>query len=735
MLEQRMEEKQSPLETISDDFLPLIAKLVQESDKTANILSKSIQLELVPAQDEDEESGAEAAVPLALQAIEKAVKHVATRTNYGLESSTAGGKVPAAWNIWRWEVKEEFRQWLPKSAKDKAEARTAERRQAKADLKTIFQDMSDEDRSRILGVKVNNPDAVKKKQPVKREADKNKGSPAPQASAPDTNSPEKPTVEPEKASEPGTPSKNKAKRQVDPEKEAKLKELAEKKLARAEKEKKEKEAQEKSRSLFANFFGKAKPQGSPKAAPSQSSAPVAGPSRTVSEYQRTFKPFILKKDADLAPINYFRSGRRMTSVSQTHINGKEIIVIDDDEPIDVSQDVVMKDVGPSDVSSLSGRERLSQSISRLAQIGPVPPPRRLPHGLRTTHPHTVRTVINQLNEAEIAGDDQLVRSLLSLLRSRKDIPAKVLVFREDARPGYFGTWTRPSHEVGPRTPFAKDVVARDYTYDSGEEWEEEDGGDDVVEDAEDEDAGAEEQDSDLESWLVDDDDVEDPGTPIDERDGSPGLLDLPPLPPKRKSGEGEGAKSGKRRKVVVQLVPFTKGPCWESTVGQCEYEPFNPYKIHLFNDYPCPIDPFTFISTPIDEKPPVLTAKSSAEEPFAVPALPDRVVALQSGSTSTASPNATPKRQPAAPKTPFPPEHLPLLVSKITSMETGNITAIVEVVYQELRNQKVKKNAIEAKVREIGEKNKKVWVVKADVKVSSFDLCWIGYPLTIATLG
>lgn len=140
-------------------------------------------------------------------------------------------------------------------------------------------------------------------------------------------------------------------------------------------------------------------------------------------------------------------------------------------------------------------------------------------------------------------------------------------------------------------------------------------------------------------------------------------------------------------------------------------------------DSPCPIDPFTFISTPVDEKPPVPTAKSSAEEPFAIPALPDRVVALQSGSTSTASPNATPKRQPPAPKTPFPPEHLPLLVSKITSMETGNITAIVEVVYQELRNQKVKKNAIEAKVREIGEKNKKVWVVKADVKVSSFDLC------------
>lgn len=38
----------------------------------------------------------------------------------------------------------------------------------------------------------------------------------------------------------------------------------------------------------------------------------------------------------------------------------------------------------------------------------------------------------------------------------------------------------------------------------------------------------------------------------------------------------------------------------------------------------------------------------------------------------------------------------------------------MEMVYQELKAHKVKKNAIEAKVREIGEKHKekKVWVLK-----------------------
>ena len=138
------------------------------------------------------------------------------------------------------------------------------------------------------------------------------------------------------------------------------KELAEKKLAKAEKEKKEKEAQEKSRSLFANFFGKAKPQSSPKAGPSQPSAPVAGPSKIVSDYQKTFKPFILKKDADLAPTNWFRSGKRTTSVSHTRLNGKEIIVIDDDEPMTIHDDVIMEDATSLDVSALSERGKYSQ---------------------------------------------------------------------------------------------------------------------------------------------------------------------------------------------------------------------------------------------------------------------------------------------------------------------------------------------------------------------------------------
>ena len=75
-----------------------------------------------------------------------------------------------------------------------------------------------------------------------------------------------------------------------------------------------------------------------------------------------------------------------------------------------------------------------------------------------------------------------------------------------------------------------------------------------------------------------------------------------------------------------------------------------------------------------------------------------------------------------APKTTFPDAHLPVLVSKITALATSNITFLVESIYQDLRTHKVKKNAIEAKVKEVGEKckEKKVWILKPGVAVGFF---------------
>lgn len=210
----------------------------------------------------------------------------------------------------------------------------------------------------------------------------------------------------------------------------------------------------------------------------------------------------------------------------------------------------------------------------------LPDPHQKPPSYKTYHPVSIRSLVTRLSEAEVSGDISLVRSILSQLSNRRLFPAKVLLFREDARPGYFGTWTRSSKFIGPRTPLAKDTLEFDYGYDSGEEWEEESGeADDVLEDEEedvDEDA-----DSDLDSWLVDDDEeiemnIADTGSPPPEADI------LFPQPTKRKSNDTEKTV-GKRRKLIIPLVAFAKGPCWESTIGRSDYEPLNQYKIQLFN--------------------------------------------------------------------------------------------------------------------------------------------------------
>ena len=111
---------------------------------------------------------------------------------------------------------------------------------------------------------------------------------------------------------------------------------------------------------------------------------------------------------------------------------------------------------------------------------------RNPNGTRykSSSKFCVREIMAQLSEAEVRGDDEAVRSILRLLQCREKIPAKVLVFDEDSRPGYFGTFTKSSTVVGPRTPLARDPVSFDYSYDSGEEWEDEGEGDESDDEAE-----------------------------------------------------------------------------------------------------------------------------------------------------------------------------------------------------------------------------------------------------------
>ncbi|KAH7912148.1 hypothetical protein BJ138DRAFT_1172111 [Hygrophoropsis aurantiaca] len=717
MLEQHIQKQQPPLTSIPDEHKPLIAKLAHESDKSIAPLAKQIRAELLPTQDEDEDiqSHASASAALPLLVVEHAIKLIMNRNNYGLEGPL-GFKLPSAVCIWRWEVKDAYRDWLPKSGREKAEVRLAERIQAKQDLTALFEGLPQNERDVILDPKGTG------KLPTK---DTNQAGVPTSATGPKPSTTEfkdAPKDTPKKAEElendasESPAPKARPKKAADPEKLAKAKEKEEKKAAKVEKEKKQKEAQSKSRSLMANFFGKAKaPE---RESPVTDTNAVAGPSSVESDFAKTFKPFVLKKDAELAPINWFLEAGKRQLRHSSGTSHDDAIVVDGEPPVKTEElDVSMVDKTHSP-QSMSAQEYLQSIVEFLIRPNSRRPMKRKSSALKIHHAHNTRDILSQLNEAEIAGDPSRVRYLLSILSNRKMLPAKVLIFHEDARPGYYGTWTRNSRIIGPRAPFARDVVARDYGYDSGEEWEEEPAGeaDDVVDDVEDEDVDGD-ADSDLDSWLVDDDEIEEVGTPPELRDGSPFLPDLPIFPPKRKADKSEDKQPEKKRKVVLPLVPFAKGPCWEPAIGQCEYEPFKQYRIQLFNDTPYPIDPFTYVSVAAEER-----QTNNTNTTFLVPPLPQRLAAgtTDPSPSSLAAPSVPAKRMAAAltPKTTFPDIHLPVLFSKISSLATPNLTFIVESIHQELKAHRVKKNAIEAKVREIGEKSKdkKVWVVKDDIK-------------------
>lgn len=145
MIQGLMSNHGSALVNITDEYKPLIAKLVHErcawtilpcyqglpnqhcSDKTLSALAKHLHSQLLPPDDDGDEDDAHSrALLLPSSVIEVAIQTVAQRNNYGIETDL-GVKAPASTCVWRWEVKESYRHWLPRNAQEKASNRLAER--------------------------------------------------------------------------------------------------------------------------------------------------------------------------------------------------------------------------------------------------------------------------------------------------------------------------------------------------------------------------------------------------------------------------------------------------------------------------------------------------------------------------------------------------------------------------------------------------------------------------------
>lgn len=116
---------------------------INPSDKGIVPLAKHIRSVLLPGPGEVADAhrlNLESNLPLA--AVEDAIKMVMTRINYGLDGPL-GQKLPAAVCVWRWEVRDAYRDWLPKSSREIADARLAERIQARDAFYVVANELSD----------------------------------------------------------------------------------------------------------------------------------------------------------------------------------------------------------------------------------------------------------------------------------------------------------------------------------------------------------------------------------------------------------------------------------------------------------------------------------------------------------------------------------------------------------------------------------------------------------------
>ncbi|KAL1928921.1 hypothetical protein VTP01DRAFT_1980 [Rhizomucor pusillus] len=87
--------------------------------------------------------------------------------------------------------------------------------------------------------------------------------------------------------------------------------------------------------------------------------------------------------------------------------------------------------------------------------------------------------------------------------SSQYIKMKLLQFTEDVRPAYYGTWTKISDSINGRRPFQRDDEIIDYDHNSEAEWEPEGEGEDIQSgDEDEEDLGVDMADPDDVGWLV-----------------------------------------------------------------------------------------------------------------------------------------------------------------------------------------------------------------------------------------
>ncbi|KAF2198535.1 hypothetical protein GQ43DRAFT_457762 [Delitschia confertaspora ATCC 74209] len=275
----------------------------------------------------------------------------------------------------------------------------------------------------------------------------------------------------------------------------------------------------------------------PVANPQAHSRQKATQKKVLTDYERYFLPFQLPSGAILARYNRFMDSHAVLVAARARLDR-----IAEQEETD---------------KTITQPETLKTMIST--------------RGPRGTKSLSVVEIVERINGSsdhpvDLTNDSTKSEDPVELL---KQIPMKYLLFPEDVRPPYYGTYTKPHSEREAakvaRNPFSRVLHETDYDYDSEAEWEEPEEGEDL--DSEGEDDLEDEDEDDLDGFLDDDDD--------------------PQL---------------KRRLISGDLEPVSTGLCWEDPQGVSRLNDgsgaisteFKDFRIgFLLEPQPRSIDPFS----------------------------------------------------------------------------------------------------------------------------------------------
>ncbi|WVF65764.1 hypothetical protein IAT40_000498 [Kwoniella sp. CBS 6097] len=557
----------------------------EQTSSTETLLVKSIKTTL------DRAMGGHELLPN--EAVETLLPKLFTLKQYGFipsdfSPSSSTTKLPAALQIRCWEVND-MQKYLPSEQLDAYLKRQKDRENARAEYVKILDGLDDIEKLELIKGDKNDKGEKPAKEPKEKVVKSEKAEEAEESprvgrrkdreGTANTIESRGRSASPTKKSK-LTPEEEEAARLKKEEREAKKAELAEKKAAK-EREKEKQEARlAKQKQTMMGFF-KSKPAGSnspiSRASPAGPSNPKPKDSSPafVSDYAKAFRPLPARPNVHIAEINRWRA--RKQSLENQDVFGSK------------AEGLVFR---AADVQNKSTTDILNEHIKQHGRS--IKTPRNhLPRGLKTMPPYgTVADIWSELQDAEDP------RKLLNQLRDRQKYPWKVLAFDQQTRPPYVGTFTKKSVVVGPRTPFAQDPIF-DYSYDSGDDWQDDEGGEDVDDFGENKEAREDEEDEEddedegeFDDWLDDSEDVE--FTPAEgEAQAQPlGGMDQSRLPMKvvKKTREAPPKK-------VVKLTPTWKGPVWESRIGEEGTDGLEGYRIQLLNETPIAIDPFTFVSS------------------------------------------------------------------------------------------------------------------------------------------